>query len=98
MSIESSRPSITGPVSSAEERTRVPLPHHGRFVIEVVDASELKQRFRDRETLQDATLALVRVATDKGNRTELDEVIEQLGFSRYELAAELSPELHSNKT
>lgn len=94
---EASRRGISGLASFAEEHKRVALSRHGKVVAELVDAVELEQLFRDRETLQDATLALVRVATDTGNRTDLDEVIEQLGFSRSELEAELEAELRSHK-
>ena len=81
MVTEASQHGITGPVSPAEEHTQVACSHHGKLFTEVVDACEIERFFRDRATLQDATLALVRVASDKGNRTGLDEVIELLGFS-----------------
>ena len=74
---------------------QVACSHHGKLVTEVIDACEIERFFRGRETLQDATLAQVPLASGKGNRTGLDEVIELLGFSRSELEAELSTEFHS---
>ena len=39
--------------------------------------------------LCDSLLVLARAATDNGDRTDLDDVIEAFGFTRAELAAEL---------
>ena len=46
-----------------------------------------------KDSLLETALVMARFATDNGNRTELDDVIETLGFNRAELEAELDAEI-----
>ena len=46
-----------------------------------------------KDSLLETALVMARFATDNGNRTELDDVIETLRFNRAELKAELDAEI-----
>ena len=48
----------------------------------------------DRESFNDAALAMVRMATDGGARTDLDQAMKVFGISRDELDAEVNAGLH----
>jgi antitoxin (DNA-binding transcriptional repressor) of toxin-antitoxin stability system len=89
---EASRAGVSALVSSAAAGDDVALSRHGRVVAQVVDATELAALRRDRETLRDAALVMARFATDDGSRTDLDDVIDAVGFSRVELERELDAE------
>ena len=49
----------------------------------------------DRESFNDAALAMVRMATDDGARTDLDQAMNLFGISRDELEAEIDAGLHA---
>lgn len=89
---EASRAGVSALVSSAAAGDDVALSRHGRVVAQVVDATELAELRRDRETLRDAALVMARFATDDGSRTDLDDVIDAVGLSRVELERELDAE------
>ena len=89
---EASRAGVSALVSSAAAGDDVALSRHGRVVAQVVDATELAELRRDRETLRDAALVMARFATDDGSRTDLDVVIDAVGLSRPELERELERE------
>lgn len=89
---EASRAGVSALVSSAAAGDDVALSRHGRVVAQVVDATELAELRRDRETLRDAALVMARFATDDGSRTDLDAVIDAVGLSRVELERELDAE------
>lgn len=84
---------MSGLVASAEEGTPVALSRHGRVVAEVVSAEEMAMLREAKDSLLETALVMARFATDNGNRTELDDVIETLGFNRAELEAELDAEI-----
>ncbi|WP_144589485.1 hypothetical protein [Brevibacterium casei] len=48
----------------------------------------------DRESFNDAALAMVRMATDGGARTDLEQAMKIFGISRNELDAEVNAGLH----
>ena len=50
-----------------------------------------------RQDLQSAVLVLSRVASDNGNRTDVDEVIAGLGFDPAELRAEAAAEFEASQ-
>jgi antitoxin (DNA-binding transcriptional repressor) of toxin-antitoxin stability system len=89
---EASRAGVSALVSSAAAGDDVALSRHGKVVAQVVDATELAELRRDRETLRDAALVMARFATDDGSRTDLDDVIDAVGLSRVELERELDAE------
>lgn len=89
---EASRAGVSALVSSAAAGDDVALSRHGRVVAQVVDATELAELRRDRETLRDAALVMARFATDDESRTDLDAVIDAVGLSRVELERELDAE------
>lgn len=92
---EASRTGVSGLVSSAESGTDVALSRHGHVVAEIVSAEEIASLRRDRETLRDAALVMVRFATDSGVRTDLDQAMEAFGLSRAELENEIENGLHT---
>lgn len=95
---EANRRGISGLVRSAEAGPSVSLSRQGRVVAEIVSAREIEELRKGREDLADALLALSRFLTDTGKRTDLDDVIESLGFSRAELKAELEFEAGLDNT
>lgn len=48
----------------------------------------------DRESLNDAVLAMVRMATDDGARTDLDQAMKIFGISRDDLESEVDAGVH----
>jgi antitoxin (DNA-binding transcriptional repressor) of toxin-antitoxin stability system len=92
---EASRTGVSGLVSSAEAGIDVALSRHGHVVAEIVSADEIAGLRRDRETLRDAALVMVRFATDSGVRTDLDRAMEAFGISRAELETEIENGLHT---
>ncbi len=91
---EASRTGVSGLVSSAEAGNDVALSRHGHIVAEIVTAEEIAGLRRDRETLRDAALVMIRVATDSGVRTDLDQAMEAFGVTRADLEAEIVEGLH----
>ena len=81
---------ISSLVTSAEEGQRITLTRHGREVAEIVTTEEIEALREAREDLVETALILSRIITDTGGRTELDDLIEDLGLSRDELEKELS--------
>lgn len=66
---------------------------HGRPVAAVVSTQHLDQLRALEEDLRDAALALVRMETDTGVRSSLDDAITAFGLDRTELEAELSQDM-----
>ncbi|WP_257161766.1 type II toxin-antitoxin system Phd/YefM family antitoxin [Corynebacterium cystitidis] len=87
---EASRIGVSGLVSSAEASEQVALSRHGCIVAQIVSAEEMAQLRKERELLRDAALVMVRLASDSGGRTDLDQAMEAFGLSRAELEAELA--------
>ncbi len=94
---EASRAGLSALVASAEEGNDIPLSRHGKVVAEVVSAEEISGLRRDRDTLRDAALVMVRFATDTGVRTDLDQAMESFGFTRAELEAELAADIAAGR-
>ncbi|MDP1851409.1 MAG: type II toxin-antitoxin system prevent-host-death family antitoxin [Candidatus Planktophila sp.] len=68
---------------------------HGTPVAAIIGISrfdELEELERD---LRSASLVLARLASDRGKRSTLDEVIASLGYDREILEAELESELNA---
>lgn len=71
-------------------------PAGGKATDEPVSSDDLDAVLPDKESFNDATLALVRLATDGGERTDLDQAMELFGISRCELEAEIEVGLHDS--
>ena len=93
---EASRAGISALAAAAQRGDDIALARHGRVIAEVVGSDELADLRRDRDVLRDAALVMARFATDDGGRTELDALIDSLGFSRTELELELDGEVASD--
>ena len=59
--------------------------------------AHLEELERLQQNLRDSVLLLSRLATDIGQRTDLDEAISSLGFDRDELEEELNTELTAGR-
>ena len=79
-------------VKDAEFGTDVVVERHGRAVAAAVSIRHLEELRRLEADLRDAALILARVATDAGNRTDLDDVLLRFDISRDELEHELDVE------
>ncbi|GAB3080229.1 type II toxin-antitoxin system Phd/YefM family antitoxin [Corynebacterium aquatimens] len=94
---EANRSGISGLISSAEAGERIALSRHGRVVAELVSATEIEIMRRRHEDLLDAALVLARYANDNGDRHELDDLIDQMGYTRADLEHELDQQIRSGK-
>lgn len=92
---EANRSGLSGLVSAAEKGEEVALSRHGRVVAEVISSEEARALRADRETLRDAALVMTRLATDSGNRTDLDDVMASFGIDRADLEQEIADGLHT---
>lgn len=92
---EASRTGISGLVSAAEAGESVAITRHGHVVAELISTLEIDRLRKSQEDLLEALLVMSRFIADDGYRTDLDVVINSLGFDREELEAELASELES---
>ena len=81
---------VSGLLKDAEAGTDVVVERHGRPVAAIVSMRHLNQLAELEADLRSAALVLARVASDDGLRSDLDEVIASLGFSRRETESELA--------
>lgn len=88
---------ISGLLKDAESGTDVVVERHGRPVAAIISMRHLKELAELEADLRSAALVLARAASDDGLRTDLDEVITSLGFSRRELESELDAELAAER-
>ena len=68
---------------------------HGTPVAAVIGISRLDELEELERDLRSASLVLARLASDRGKRSTLDEVIASLGYDREILEAELESELNA---
>lgn len=80
-------------VREADEGHDVVVARRGRPVAAIVGMRRLAELQELESDLRSAALVLSRMATDTGERTDLDSVIASLGFDRAELEAEVAAEL-----
>jgi len=84
-------------VRSASAGTDFVIERHGKpqaVIVGIDRIAKLEELERD---LQSAVLVLSRVASDNGNRTDVDEVIAGLGFDPAELRAEAAAEFEASQ-
>lgn len=70
-------------------------PASGGSTDEPTSSDALDTVLPDRESFNDAALAMVRLATDGDARTDLNEAMKVFGISRGELEAEIDAGLHA---
>jgi hypothetical protein len=83
---------VSGLLRDAEGGNDVIVERHGRAVAAVVGMDRLAELARLEADIRSAALVLARAANDDGARTDLDDVIDALGFDRSQLEAELDAE------
>ena len=84
-------------VRAAEEGAEILVARRGHPVAAVVGMSRLQRLGELESDLRDISLVIARMATDSGERVELDQVIAAFGFNRAELAAELEADLAAGR-
>ncbi len=76
-------------VRSANAGTDFIIERHGKPQAVILGMESIHKLEELEKDLQSAALVLSRVATDNGNRTDLDEVIKKFGFDPRKLRAEV---------
>jgi len=87
--VERGLPSV---IRSAGTGTDIVIERHGKPQAVVLGMDRIAKIEELELDLQSAALVLCRVATDNGNRTDIDEVINRFGFDPVELRAEVAAE------
>lgn len=82
---EASSRGIAGLVASAERGETVIVTRHHRRVAAVIGMKQLDEIAALQDDLRDLALGLAREATDTGQRTSMDEVLEAFGHTRESL-------------
>lgn len=80
-------------VKDAEAGADVVLERRGQAVAAIVSTARLAELQSLEADLRTTALILARAATDTGSRTDLDEVIDALGYTRAQLEAEVDDDL-----
>jgi antitoxin (DNA-binding transcriptional repressor) of toxin-antitoxin stability system len=83
---------VSGLLRDAEGGNDVIVQRHGRAVAAVVGMGRLTEIASLEADIRSAAVVLARAASDDGARTDLDDVIDALGFDRAQLEAELDAE------
>lgn len=84
-------------IRSANAGTDFVIERYGKpqaVIVGIERIAKLEELERD---LQSAALVLSRVATDNGNRTDIDEVIKYFGLDPEELRAEAAAEFTASQ-
>ncbi len=84
---EASRRGVSRLVADAEGGQTTILRRHSEPVAAVIGYQELLRLQALERDLVDVALVLARAATDDGQRTSLDEVIDGFGYTRGQLEA-----------
>jgi prevent-host-death family protein len=82
---EAAQAGISSLVRAAEAGREQIVLRNNKPVAAIVSMERLEQLQRLEEDLIDVSLAAARMMTTSGNRYSLDDVIEQLGYTREEL-------------
>ena len=89
---EASRRGVSKLVADAEGGRPTILRRHSEPVAAIIGYQELVRLQGLERDLVDVALVLARAATDSGRRTSLDDVIEDLGYTRGQLEAMEEPQ------
>ncbi len=95
---EASERGLSSVVRSAAEGLDIVIERHGRPQAVIIGMDRIERIQELERDLQSAALILSRIATDNGNRTDLDAVIEAFGFNRADLQAELDADIKAGRT
>lgn len=94
---EAARRGVPGLVKDAQHGSEVVVERRGRAVAAVVSMRRLNELQALEADLRDAALVLARTATDRADRTSLDDAITAFGFDRAELESELDADLAAGR-
>ncbi len=94
---EASARGISKLLSEAGEGAEFIVQRHHKPVAAIIGIERMSRIEELEADLQSAALVLARLATDSGNRTTLDEVIERFGFSRGQIDAELDRDIAAGR-
>ena len=92
---EASRLGVSDLVRRASQGNDIIVERHGTPMAAVVGVARFQELEELEADLRSAALVLARLATDNGERVDLDTVIVSLGFDRAELEAELDADLRA---
>jgi antitoxin (DNA-binding transcriptional repressor) of toxin-antitoxin stability system len=84
---------VSGLLRDAEGGNDLIVERHGRAVAAVVGIGRLAEIANLEADIRSAALVLARAADDDGTRSDIDDVIDALGFDRSQLEAELDAEI-----
>lgn len=84
---------VSGLLRDAERGNDVIVERHGRAVAAIVGIGRLAEIANLEADIRSAALVLARTADDDGARSDLNDVIDALGFDRSQLEAELDAEI-----
>ena len=87
---------VSGIIREAADGHDVVVQKHGVPVAAVVSMKRFEEIDELERDLRSAALVITRLATDKGKRTTLDQLISSFGFDRTELEKELDYEIATN--
>ena len=88
---------VSALVRAASEGHEIVVERRGQAVAAVVGMQRLGELAELETDLRSAALALTRLTTDSGRRTDLDDVIAAFGFNRSDLEAELDADLAAGR-
>lgn len=94
---EASERGLSAVIRSAVEGRDIVIERHGRPQAVIIGMDRIERIQELERDLQSAALILSRIATDNGNRTDLDAVIEAFGFNRTDLQAELDADIKASR-
>lgn len=84
---EATQRGVAGLVAAAEHGSDLVVTRRHRPVAAVVGINRLTELDEAAADLRDLALVLTRIATDSGQRTSFDDVLEAFGHTRESLAA-----------
>lgn len=76
-------------VQAVESGESISIAKQGKEVAQLLPAQETQRLREEQNDLMDAVLILSRMLNDTGDRMELQEVIDRLGFDVAELESEI---------
>ncbi|MDO5373164.1 MAG: hypothetical protein Q4F10_06900 [Corynebacterium glutamicum] len=80
---------ISDLVQAVESGESISIAKQGKEVAQSLPAQEIQRLWEEQNDLMDAVLILSRMLNDTGDRLELQEVINRLGFDVAELESEI---------
>lgn len=87
---------VSGLINAAEKAKVIHVERHGKPFGVIISPAYYEELETIREDLLDTLLLLTRMATDNGNRTTLDQLLEEFGEDREALMAEVEKELRDD--